>query len=78
MNLYLVSQDVNNDYDTFDAMVVCAESEAEAKAIHPRQDADRVAWRDEWCRPEDVRAKFIGTAASDVPNGVVLSSYNAG
>lgn len=26
MNLYLVSQDKNNRYDTFDSMVVCCET----------------------------------------------------
>ena len=35
MNLYLVGQDVNSGYDTFDAMVVCAESEEEARKLNP-------------------------------------------
>lgn len=33
--LYLVSQDVNNDYDTVDSMVVCALSEQQARYINP-------------------------------------------
>ena len=35
MNLYLISQDVNNDYDTFDSAVVAAESEGDARTISP-------------------------------------------
>ncbi len=35
MKLYLISQDVNGGYDTFDSAVVCANSEEEAKRIHP-------------------------------------------
>lgn len=35
MNLYLISQDVNRAYDTYDAAVVAAESEEEARRIHP-------------------------------------------
>lgn len=35
MNLYLVTQSVNDDCDTYAGMVICAESEEEAKTIHP-------------------------------------------
>ena len=35
MNIYLLTQDVNVDYDTYDAAIVCAESEEEAVKIHP-------------------------------------------
>ena len=33
--LYLISQDVNNDYDTYSDAVVCAETEDDARHIHP-------------------------------------------
>lgn len=39
MNIYLLTQDVNVDYDTYDAAIVCAESDnfdnftVEVKAI---------------------------------------------
>lgn len=33
MKLYLISQDVNNGYDTYDSAVVCAANEAEARAL---------------------------------------------
>ena len=35
MKLYLISQDINNRYDTYDSAVVVAESEYEAKRTHP-------------------------------------------
>jgi hypothetical protein len=38
MRLWLISQSRNNDYDTFDSAVVAAETEAEARLIHPRGD----------------------------------------
>lgn len=33
MKLYLISQNVNNGYDTYDSAVVCAETEEEARMI---------------------------------------------
>ena len=35
MKLYLISQDVNTGYDTYDSAVVSAKSEADARTIHP-------------------------------------------
>lgn len=35
MKVYLISQDVNKGYETYDSAVVIAESEDMAKAIHP-------------------------------------------
>ena len=35
MNLYLISQKLNNDYDTYDSCVVAAESAADARTISP-------------------------------------------
>lgn len=43
MNLYLISQDVSNDYDTYDAAVVAAESEEEARKIHPSRFVTHVS-----------------------------------
>lgn len=35
MNIYLVQNDINNDFDTFSSVVVIAENEAKAREIHP-------------------------------------------
>lgn len=40
MKLYLISQDVTNGYDTYDSAVVLAESEDDAKLIHPDEFYD--------------------------------------
>lgn len=37
MKLYLIQQDVNLGYDTYDSAVVIATSEEEARRIHPRE-----------------------------------------
>jgi len=36
MKLWLISQDVNNDYDTYDCAVVAAVDEDAARHTHPR------------------------------------------
>lgn len=81
MNLYLISQKNNNDYDTFDSAVVCANSEYEASRIHPsylKKDWNGEA-TDDWCFWQDVSVEKIGVAGEDIVNkGVVLSSFNAG
>jgi hypothetical protein len=38
MNLYLISQDDRDDYDTYDSAVVAAETEEEARSINPSGD----------------------------------------
>lgn len=38
IKLYLISQDKNNDYDTYDSAVVAARNEIEAAQIHPNSD----------------------------------------
>lgn len=80
MNLYLISQSVNNDYDTYDSAVVAAESENDARFTRP----DKQEWRvksvfSSWCgRPEDVTVELIGTAKAGTPARVILASFNAG
>ena len=70
MKLYLVTQEVNNNYDTYDSAVVCAENEEKAKALHPQVGAD--------CKVENVKAEYIGEAKVDLIEGVVCESFNAG
>ena len=78
MNLYLVSQGVNSDYDTYDSFVVAAESENDARAIHPSGRAWNGKNDDgDWCAKEDVAVTLVGKAAKLV-KGVVCASFNAG
>lgn len=78
MNLYLLSQDENNDYDTYDSMVVAAESEEEARNIMP----GAYNWDDRynaWCSsPDKVKVRSIGVAVEGTKKGTILASFNAG
>ena len=48
MKLWLISQSRNNGWDTYDSAVVAAETEAEARHIHPQSD---VFWKKEPLKP---------------------------
>jgi hypothetical protein len=44
MKLWLISQSVNRDYDTYDSSVVAAKTEADARETHPA-DYLKMLWR---------------------------------
>lgn len=77
MNIYLISQTKNNAYDTYDAAVVCAESEEEARKMRPTNDMPDDWVKYDWAEPEYVQVKLLGTAADGV-TGVLLASFIAG
>ena len=61
MNLYLLWQEVNNSYETYDSCVVCAENMDEAIRIHPannpREEIRDELWEslvDEWADLENI------------------------
>ena len=83
MYLYLIKQNVNNEYDTYDSAVVIASSAEEAKTIHPngqRWEGDK--WDDydwgDWTSPDNVTVVLIGQASSGKIGDVIISSFNAG
>jgi hypothetical protein len=79
MNLYLIEQEANNAYDTYDSAVVAADTEEEARNIHPGGKWPQAGSRNwTWTGPENVKVRLIGIAASDVERGVVCASFNAG
>lgn len=47
MKLYKVSQNVNNGYDTYSDMIVCAETAEDAKRIHPSGNWQKGGFYDE-------------------------------
>ncbi|MCJ8335575.1 MAG: hypothetical protein MJH10_15260 [Epibacterium sp.] len=58
MNVYLLEQDSGDEYESYDSCVVIAESEREAKKIHPKntEGVIDVIWDDEklaWVYLED-------------------------
>jgi len=77
MKLWLISQDSNNGYDTYDSAVVAANSEDEARLINP--DGDWESRWSAWCdRPDQVTVEYIGDAKINTEAGIILSSFNAG
>ena len=82
MNLYLISQNENENYDTYYSAVVAARSKKEARMTHPRGiknwDGKRSGKYSSWVSVEDVNAELIGVAKKGTTKGVVLASYNAG
>ncbi|WP_404975676.1 hypothetical protein NBT14_04245 [Weissella paramesenteroides] len=87
MNLYKISQNTNNNWETYDSAVVVANSVEKARQIIPAHwmrgwlpDEDD---RDSWVAPEEVHVEFIGVVDADYLdklNGrtTVVSSYNNG
>lgn len=81
MKLYLISQDKNNDYDTYSDAVVAAKTEERARMIHPGGHKNWDGQADEyssWCSAEFVKVEYIGTAKMGTKEGVVCSSFHAG
>ncbi len=88
MKLWLLTQDEERGYDTFDSCVVAAPTEARAKAINPRGMIYDI-WKSDgqnnfdfggsWAsNPSKVFAEYLGEAKEGTPMGVILSSFNAG
>ena len=85
MKLWLISQNINDDYDTYDSAVVVAKNEEEARRIHPNgqlvwDGATLNEWGapySTWVHPSNVQVTLIGTARKGL-TGVVCASFNAG
>lgn len=86
MNLYLVERRDDTDFIEYDSVVVAAETEADARKIHP---SGEMVWSEEvrktWAydarwpvTPGEVQVKHIGIAVEGTEQGVVLASFNAG
>lgn len=86
MKLYLLEQTDNNDYDTYDSCIVCAENEEDAKNISPDSEYDDETYAfvenkkySQWAmKKESITCEEIGEANANIPRGVVIASYNAG
>ena len=84
MKLFLISQDENDDYDTYDSAVVAAPDEESARQMDPGGENGAFANFSceafcTWCSSADkVTVKLIGNAVPDLPIGVVCASFRAG
>ena len=92
MNIYKLSQTINNDYNTYDSCVVIAENKKEAVKVHPngyqnwdtrgQKSEDNCVYEnfdiDDWAEMEDIKVEFIGIAdeSLDPEIKVVCTSYN--
>ena len=86
--LYLVKQNENNNWDTFDSFVVVASNAEIARQYHPVHDAygDRYPegrWgnhHSSWCsHPNKATATYLGDYVGDKTEGyLVCCSFNAG
>jgi hypothetical protein len=79
MNLYLIWQDVNVGYDTYDSAVVYAETEDEARQVNVGNEYSWTPY------PECVQVQLIGIADKSVlemtdyrDNRIIVASFNAG
>ena len=92
MTLYLISQSVNKDYDTFDSMVVSAPDEEVARQIHPygrgigktlleTSSQEFILERERpfgtWALPENVDVSEIGLSNVNYEK-IIIASFNAG
>lgn len=88
MKLWLLTQNVNTGYDTYDSAVVAAETKEDAVWVHPdkyNQWDDYLCkslnedWYETWARfPEEVIAFCIGETTTYDAGAVVCASFNAG
>lgn len=84
MNIYLIQQDENSKYDSYDSAVVVAKTARRARMIHPSRNGITTDWSCwdlmSWTDPKHVRVRLIGTLSSEsyAEGDVILASYNAG
>jgi len=85
MKLWKISQEINENWDTYDSAIVAARTDSEAKMIHPSGDqtnwAERIYSCSTWVQAselEHVKVEYLGTAKPGTKEGVILASFNAG
>ncbi len=84
MFLFKLSQDVNNDYDTYSSCVVVAKDPNSAKAMTPYdprfdEHPDHPYREQAWASVEDVKVQCVGVASAGLAEGeVICASFHAG
>ena len=73
MKLYLVSQDINKGYDTYDSVVVSAENEEDAKTV---MSFCKYSWVEENDKNK-LQVEYLGEYVGD-ERKIILASFNAG
>lgn len=76
MNIYLVSQTSNRNYDTYDSFVAIAATAKKAKQLCPCNEESR---KHCWTDIENVKVVLLGTADTIYNRTqIICSSFNAG
>ena len=82
-NIYRLSQIHNQKYDTYDSVIVVADTEEEAVLIHPAAgeiwyapDESWNKWDVAWASAEHLTVELVGT--TELTSQVLLASFNAG
>jgi hypothetical protein len=82
MNLYLIRQNHNDNWDTYSDAVVTGESEEEARLIHPNggvNDVSDTTRFSDWSAVKFVSAELVGIAVEGTEAGkVICASFHAG
>lgn len=86
MKIYHVSQDENDEYDTYSDFVVIAENEDQAIDTDPNGSCEPLDWKararyswSSWAtKRENVKAQYIGEAHDEETYRVVCASFHAG
>lgn len=81
MKIYHVTQSEVTGYDTYSDFIACAETEQEAKLMHPSYYYKSILDSNGWDWPnriEDVECHEIGEANEDQTKGVICASFHAG
>lgn len=72
LNIYRISQDVNNSQEAFVVAVVIAKDEKEARKCHPYYGWDNFDTAD-WAHYDDVKVELIGTTLKKQKRCVVAA-----
>lgn len=75
MKLYLISQNENDDYDTYDSFVVAAFDSEDAKHVI---ELSKDTYGDWAFTHKAITVKELGTAIEGTARGKILGSFNAG
>jgi hypothetical protein len=74
--LYMIWQEVNNGWDTYNSAIVCADNEEEARNVEVGTTRDGEFA--DWANVKDVQVKYIGIADVTIKKGTVHISFKAG
>ncbi len=77
MKLWLLEQNVNNTYDTYDSFVVAAETYDEARVMLPGKAYRETDRKYYWAPVDAVVCTLLAEAAPGIESGVICASFNA-